>query len=175
MNDLLPIVYVGALLAILASVGVFLLRQILRTRRTEKTLADLQAKLKDNVGTPKEYYELGNIYLSKKLYAQAGRVLEKALKSKGLEPENRALVLNALGYSYFAREQYDIATRQYKEALKCDPTYTFAWNNLGKVYEQKKLVVQAIGAYEETLKIDPNNEIAKRRVEALSKRVSAST
>lgn len=170
--DLLPTVYVGTLLVILAGVSIFLLRQVLQTRRTEKALEDLQEKLKEGVGTPEDYYELGNIYLGKKLYTQAGKVLEKALKSKSLEPENRALVLNALGFSYYAREQYDIATRQYKEAIKCNPAYTYAWNNLGKVYERKNLTVQALEAYEETLKIAPTDRAALRRAEALRKRVA---
>lgn len=173
-TDPLPIVYVGTLLVLLAGVSIFLLRQVLQTRRTERALAELQTKLKENTATPRDYFELGSIYLSKKLYSQAGKMLERALRAKDLGPENRALVLNALGFSYYAREQYDIATRQYKEAVKCDPTYTLAWNNLGKVYERKNLTVQALEAYEETLKVDPDDRDARRRLEALRKRVAPS-
>ena len=171
-TDFLPIVYVGTLLLLLAGVGVFLLRQIFQTRRQEKALAELQEKFQENTGTPQEYYELGSIFLKKKLYVRAAKVFEKVIKIKSVEPENRALACNALGYTFFAREQYDVAIRQYKEALKLNPAYTVAWNNLGKVYEQKSLTVQALEVYEETLRIDSSDRIAKQRVEALRKRVA---
>lgn len=173
-TDFLPTIYVGTLLLLLAGVGIFLLQQIFRTRRQEKSLAALQVKFKENTGTPQEYYELGSIFLQKKLYVRAAKVFEKTIKIKGVEPENRALAFNALGYTFFAREQYDVAIRQYKEALKLNPAYTVAWNNLGKVYELKNLTVQALGAYNETLRIDSEDPIARRRAEALRKRVAPS-
>lgn len=170
-SDFLPTIYVGTLLLLLAGVAIFLLQQIFRTRRQEKSLSELQEKLKENAGSPQEYYELGSIFLKKKLYVRAAKVFEKVIKIKGIEPENRALAFNALGYTFFAREQYDVAIRQYKEALKLNPAYTVAWNNLGKVYEQKNLTVQALEAYEETLQIDASDRIARQRAEALRKRV----
>ncbi len=48
-----------------------------------------------------------------------------------------AKIYNALGFAYFTQEQYDIAIRQYKEALKIDPNYVIAYNNLGHAYEKK--------------------------------------
>lgn len=173
--DFLPVVYVGTLLVLLAGVGVFLLRQIFQTRSQEKSLAELQEKFKESSGTPQEYYDLGSLFLKKKLYVRAAKIFEKVLKIKDVEPENRALAYNALGYTYFAREQYDVAIRQYKEALKLNPGYTIAWNNLGKVYEQKSLTVQALEAYEKTLQIDPGDRIARNRAEALRKRVAPET
>jgi tetratricopeptide (TPR) repeat protein len=147
-----------------------LLRQVWRTRRTESTFSRLQKKLQNEKGTAQEYYELGSLYLDKKLFVQAISLLQKALKAEELEPENKALIYNALGYTYFAQEQYELAIRNYKEALKFYPEYAIALNNLANVYERKQMTVKALETYEETLKIDPDNTVAKRRAESLRKR-----
>ena len=110
------------------------------------------------------------MYLEKKLYVPATKLLKQAIKFKEIEAENRALIYNAMGYAYFAQEQYDLAIRQYKEAVKLYPDYVIGLNNLANSYEQKKLTAQAIETYEEALKYDPENKIAKRQLEKLNKR-----
>ena len=88
------------------------------------------------------------------------------------EAENAVLVHNALGYSYFAQEQLDLAIRQYNEALKIRPDYVTALNNLGHTYERKQLMPQALETYEKSLATEPKNETAKRRAESLRKRIA---
>ena len=175
MDDFLPIIYISVLLGLLLIVAFFLFRQILKTRRIESTFSRLQNKLTKEKGTAKEYYELGSIYLDKKLFVQAIQLLQKALKAeKNLESENLALIHNALGFAYFSQEQYDLAIRNYKEAIKLFPEYTTALNNLGNVYEKKQLTTQALEAYENTLKYEANNSLAKKRVNSLRKRLVTS-
>lgn len=173
MDSSLPIVYVSLLLVLLSAAGWFIFRQILRTRKLESTLSRLQNKLSKDKGTAQEHYELGSIYLDKKLFAQAVVQFQKALKAKDLEgEENQALIYNAYGYACAAQEQYDLAIRQYKEALKFNPAYVTAINNLGFAYERKKLTAQALESYEEALKYEPNNPTAKKRAESLRKQVA---
>ncbi len=172
MDSFLPIIYLSFLLSLLAGAGWIVFRQILKTRSVESAISRLQNKLNKEKGTAEEYYELGSIYLDKKLFAQAVVQLQKALKSPELEgDENTALIYNALGYAYFAQEQYDLAIRQYKEALKLYPDYVTALNNLGHVYERKQLTAQALETYEAALKLDPKSDVAKRRSDSLRKRV----
>ena len=172
MNDqYLPILYLSILVLLLAAASWFLFRQILKTRRTETTLSKLQNKLNQGKGSSKEHYELGSIFLDKRLYSQAVAQFQKALKAKDLEgAENEALVHNALGFAYAAQEQFDLAIKQYKEALELSPDYPTALNNLGFVYEKKQLIPQALEAYETVLKSDSKNQTAKRRSESLKKR-----
>lgn len=171
MENTLPLIYLSVLLVLLAGAGWLVVRQVLRTRKVETTLSRLERKLKNERGTVQEYYELGSIYSDKKMFAQAIVLLQKSLKGVDAEEENLAPVHNALGFAYFAQEQYDIAIREYKEALKQNPGYVTALNNLGHVYERKKLTVQALQTYEEALKYEPDNAIAKRRAESLRKRL----
>ncbi len=172
MENNLPIFYLGLLLILLAAATWFVLRQIFRTRRVESTLSRLQAKLSKQKGTAQEYFELGGIYLSKNLTVQAIAQFQNALKAAEAEAEtSTAPIYNGLGYAYFCQEQYDLAIRQYKEALKQNPDYITASNNLGHAYERKNLTAQALEAYEQTLSKEPKNPIALRRAESLRKRL----
>lgn len=167
------VVYLGILLALLSIAAFFVIRQVWVTRRIETTLSDLQSKLTKEKGSAVEYYELGSILLDKKLFAQASVYLKKALKElDGEEVENSVLVHNALGYAYFAQDQFDLAIRQYNEALKISPGYVTALNNLGHSYERKQLMPQALETYEKSLAAEPNNETAKRRADSLRKRLA---
>ena len=175
MENTLPIIYLSVLLVLLAGAGWLVIRQVLKTRKTENALSRLERKLKNERGTVQEYYELGSIYSDKKMFAQAITLLQKALKGVDAEEENLAPVHNALGFAYFAQEQYDIAIREYKEAIKANPEYVTALNNLGHVYERKKLTAQALQTYEQALKYEPENAIAKRRADSLRKRLVTSS
>ena len=172
----LAIWYLIALIAILSIAAVAIVRQVLKTRRVEMDLSRLQRKLSKEKGTAREHYDLGSMLLKKKLYSQAIPQFQKALKSKDLKEDmNAALIYNALGFTYAAQEQYDLAIRQYKEALERYPAYVVALKNLGLAYEKKNLILQAIEAYESVLQCDAENKAAKRRLEKLKKRIEEPT
>jgi len=170
MNTPSPIIYVSLLLVLLSLAGFSIVRQILKTRKVELALEKLQSKLTKEAGSAREYYELGSIYLDKKIYSQAVMLFQKALKAEDLQEQESAPIYNALGFAYFAQEQYDLAIRQYKEALKVEPTYVTALNNIGHAYERKQLTAQALEAYEQALAVEPENATSKRRAESLRKR-----
>lgn len=170
-----PILYISLLLVLLGSAAFFVARQVLRTRKVENALSRLQSKLSKEKGTAEEYYELGSILLDKRLFSQAIAQFQKALKLETLEGQDLAAVHNAMGFAYFAQEQYDLAIRTYKDAIKLAPDYVTALNNLGHAYERKQLAAQALEAYEQSLSHDPNNQTAKRRADTLRKRFVTST
>ena len=94
MNETLPTIYLSVLLALLAGTAIFILRQIIKNRRIEGTLSKLQKKLKDGKGTSQEYYELGSLYLDKKLFVNSVSLFQKALKAeKKIAPEKPCLNL----------------------------------------------------------------------------------
>ncbi|ARV60381.1 hypothetical protein BZZ01_18660 [Nostocales cyanobacterium HT-58-2] len=186
MDGNLAIIYLSILVGLLSIAVISIFRQIFKTRRLESTMSRLRKKLSKDKGTVQEYYELASIYSEKKLFSQAIPLFQKAIKAFEEESEegeagdgseegeeSLAYVYNGLGYAYFAQEQYDLAIRQYKEALKFKPDYVVALNNLGHAYERKKLNTQALQTYEDALKIQPNNTTAKRRSDSLRRLVSA--
>lgn len=167
----LLLIYLVTLLVLLGVAAVLVIRQVYKTRRVEGSLNRLQTKLTKEKGTAQEHYELGSLMVDKKLYSQAVIQLKQALKLLDAEESDKAaLIYNALGFAYFAQEQYDLAIRQYKEALDIAPTYVTALNNLGHSYERKQLMAQALEAYEAALKYEPENKTAQRRAESLKKR-----
>lgn len=177
MDNTLAVVYLLILVALLSGAAFPIFRQILRTRKIESALSRLQTKLtKDKAqGTAQEYYELGGLYLDKKVYSQASTLFQKAIKAAQEEgEENIAPIYNGLGFAYFAQEQYDLAIRQYKEALKHNPNYVTALNNLAHAYERKNLMAQALQVYDQVLESEPKNVTAKRRAESLRKRLVTS-
>ncbi len=171
MESYLPIAYISGLLGLLAIAAVTVFRQVLKTQKIEKALSRLQGKLGTEKGTAQEYYELGSILLDKRIYVQAIAQFQKAIKAETLEGLELAAVYNALGFTYFSQEQYDLALRNYKEALKLAPDYVTGLNNLGHAYERKQLAAPALEAYEKALTLEPNNQTAKRRAESLRKRL----
>jgi tetratricopeptide (TPR) repeat protein len=175
MESYLPAVYILILLGLLGGASWFVLKQVFKTRKLETSLSKLQAQLQQGKGTTQEYFELGSIYLSKNISVQAIAQFQKALKAAELEGETSiAPIYNALGYAYFLQEQYDLAIRNYKEALKLNPNYVTALNNLGHAYERKNLSAQALEAYEQSLEKDDKNAIARQRATALRRRLVTS-
>jgi tetratricopeptide (TPR) repeat protein len=170
----LPLIYLIAFVALLAGSAVVVLRQVLKNRSIENDLGKLEKRVKESDCTGPEYYALASIYLDKKLFVQAVALLQKALKDKTSELDNFSPVYNALGYAYECQEQYDLAIRNYKEAIAQDPGYVAAINNLGHAYEQKKLTAQALEMYEKVLELEPKNATADRRAVSLRRRLSPS-
>ena len=174
IEDTLPIIYISGLLIFLVGLTIFVILQIIKTRRNENNFNKLQKKLQKDKGNAQESYELGSMYLDKKLYVQAVNLLQKSQKmaeDEKIDQENKALICNALGFAYYGQEQLDLAMRHYKEAIKLYPGYVIALNNLASAYERKQMTVKALETYQESLKYQPTNAVAKRRAESLSKRV----
>lgn len=168
MDSKLAIGYLSALVVMLGLLGWLVFRQIIKNRQQEKVLGELQPKLEKTKGAPAEHYELGSVYLRKKLYAKAIGEFQKALKDNDSpSPE----IYNALGYTYFSQEQYDLAIKNYRQALEIAPNYLVAVHNLAHAYEKKKLIPQSIELYEQALQLNPKDEIAERRLRALRPRV----
>lgn len=80
-------------------------------------------------------------------------------------------VYNALGVSYVRDGKTDKGISQLETAVKIQPGYVTAWNNLGDAYEKKKDYKAALKAFEEALLFDPNNKLARPRRDALKDKV----
>ncbi|MQM22681.1 hypothetical protein Taro_055737 [Colocasia esculenta] len=81
-------------------------------------------------------------------------------------------VYNALGVSYVRDNKLEKGILQFENAVKLQPGYVTAWNNLGDAYEKKKDLAAALKAFEEVLLFDPNNKIARPRRDVLRDRVA---
>ena len=170
--NLLPQTYLLGLVGLLAIAAVVVGRQLLRVRRDESRLQQLEQSGTAKSRQAADLYELGSVQLRKRLYPQATATLKQALKRLGDEPdEARAVIENALGFALAAQKNYEGASKHYKLALKAKPDYPVALNNLG--YAQDKLLKseEAADLYRQTLVLDPGNTPARKRLNQLERRL----
>lgn len=109
--------------------------------------------------------------LRRKIYPAAIKYLQQAIEKWDGDDQDLAQVHNALGVSYVRENKSDKAILQFEKAVKLQPGYVTAWNNLGDAYDKKNDIRAALKAFEEVLLFDPNNEVARPRRDALRQRV----
>jgi Flp pilus assembly protein TadD len=180
MVDFLPDAYLLGLIGLLAIAAVVVARQILNVRRDEVILSRLGGTTKAD-GRSQEaasLYELASVQLRKRLYGQATDTLKAALRqseSEGCPPEAVALMENAMGFALAAQNKYPAAIRHYRAALKAQPTYPVALNNLAFALEKQGKEEEARQSYNQVLALDPGNKTAVRRLKSLDRRAGVSS
>ena len=175
MDNIVPLLYLSILLLSLLLLSFFIGRQIIERKQIEDNLSVLQNKIRKNEANGEDYYELGSIYLSKKLFDQAILQFRYALQIwKNEDFEGISNLYNTIGFTYAQTEQYELAIYYYKEALKNDDNYTVALNNLGYAYEKEKMINEALETYIKVIEIEKNNETALSRIQILKRRIPKS-
>ena len=171
--NLLPQTYLLGLVGLLAIVAVVVGRQLLSVRRDEIKLIKLEQAGIAGSREASDLYELASVQLRKRLYPQATATLKQAVKRLKDEPdEARALIENALGFSLAAQKEFETAVRHYKSALRAKQDYPVALNNLAFAQEKLLDTDAAMESYRKTLKVEPNNATAKKRLKRLEKRAA---
>ena len=163
--------YLIILFVVLIIISIFVFRQFLRTRKDELNLVKFEQKGIESLETASELYEFGSIQIKKRLYTDATKTFLKAIKYYEDEPdEAKAIIENALGFSYAAQNEFKKAIKHYNLAIKSLPEYIVALNNLASA--QKRLLEYdlAYGTYKKVLVIEPNNKTAIKNTKELEKR-----
>ena len=117
--------YLIILFLVLIIISVFVFRQFLRTRNEELNLVKFEQKGLDSLTKASELYEFGSIQIKKRLYTEATKPFLKAVEYYENEPnEAKAIIENALGFSYAAQNEFKKAIKHYNLAIKSLPDYT---------------------------------------------------
>ncbi|MSV30802.1 MAG: tetratricopeptide repeat protein, partial [Bryobacterales bacterium] len=90
-----------------------------------------------------------DILMARKMYREALDLYREA-------PHN-AVISNKMGIAHHQMTQIGQAKRYYEKAVKLDPKYSEAINNLVTVYYAAKSYRRAINQYMKALKIAPNS------------------
>ena len=163
--------YLLILFILLIIIAFFVFRQFLKTRNEEISLVEFEQKGIDSLNTASELYEFGSIQLKKRLYRQATKTFLKAIKQSKNEPtEGKAIIENALGFSYAAQKDFKNAMKHYKSAISSLPEYTVALNNLAAAHQSLLEYNEALNTYGKVLSIDPKNKTALKNTRELEKR-----
>ena len=91
----------------------------------------------------------GDIFMARKMYREA--------IDKYRECPDSAVVANKIGIAFHQMLQFDLARKNYEHAIKLDPKYSEAINNLGTIYYAGKSYHRAIGCYKRALRYSTNN------------------
>jgi len=99
------------------------------------------------------WFNLGTIYLNKKLYAEGRKCLSEAVR---LNPQD-ADAWNNLGMISGEEEKYDEALEEFRKAALANPNYLLAVQNMVRIYQFQARPADAQKALEELLARSPNN------------------
>lgn len=171
MNSLFPLFYSIALFFFLALISYYILKQIINTQNLEKKIFRLQELVKKDTPYYEDYYQLGQLYLRKKLFLKAIVVFRKALKL--WDPNDKiglGNLYNAIGFTFFNLEEYNYAIYYYQIALKIIPDYTLALINLGYSFEKTNSIKKGYHCYKAALFWDPSNTLASTRFLTVEKK-----
>ncbi|KAK6246487.1 hypothetical protein SCA6_009577 [Theobroma cacao] len=163
--------YLLLLLGLLGVGTFFVIRQVLVRRELDLSAKELQEQVRSGEASATELFELGAVMLRRKFYPAATKYLLQAIEKWDGDDQDLAQVCNALGVSYVRDGKLEKGISQFETAVKLQPGYVTAWNNLGDAYEKKKDYKSALKAFEEVLLFDPNNKVARPRRDALKDRV----
>lgn len=93
---------------------------------------------------------LGDLALARQEYIQAIAEYDQI-------PHKSATIWNKIGISYHHLFALDVARRDYERALRLQPDFPQALNNLGAVYYAKKKYGKAIKYYQKSLRYDSSD------------------
>ncbi len=70
--------------------------------------------------------------------------------------DSQARVFYDQGMEYFRRKQWNLAIQSYLQAIRVEPRFTEAWNNLGYCYRKVKDNQKALEAYRRAIELRPD-------------------
>lgn len=92
----------------------------------------------------------GDIMMARKMYREAAEVYAEGSAGS-------AVLANKTGIAYHQMLALDAARKHYERALKLNPNYAEAVNNLGTVYYARKNYRRSVNFYNRALKLTPNS------------------
>ncbi|MBZ5634146.1 MAG: tetratricopeptide repeat protein [Acidobacteriia bacterium] len=92
----------------------------------------------------------GDIMMARKMFREAIEFYKP-------EAEKSAILANKTGIAYHQLQDLQNAEKYYKRAVKLNPQYSEAINNLGTVYYARKSYRRAVNQYKSALRIAPNS------------------
>ncbi len=105
---------------------------------------------KKEEGESDEYLEIATLYAQKGKYQKAEELFQKVAK----ENPSSAKVHNNLGVVRLKQEKYDMAEREFKEAIRLEPAFVLPYYNLSCLYTKKGVSVEALIYLKKALKRD---------------------
>lgn len=121
-----------------------------------KKEVNIQVNLNKDSEDYKSYYYKIERYLMYNCEAlEVAISSNEAQSEKSVSSNSEALRYYSLGFQEAKSENCEKAITYYKEAVRIDPEFAFAWDNMGICYRRLGKYDDAIEAYQKSLLIDP--------------------
>lgn len=130
-------------------------------------LDDLTGKLKkqpiekgskDSVSviiTDKDIEIIHEVLLKECTFLRELLMIDNEKLENSVSASKEAIDFHKAGSAYFNQEKFDLAIIEFKKALKKDPKFAFAWDDLGLSYRKLGKYKEAIECYNKSLNLDP--------------------
>jgi len=92
----------------------------------------------------------GDIMMARKMYREAVEAYSEG-------PHDSAVLANKIGIAWHQMMNLEQARREYERAVKLNPNYNEAINNLGTIYYARKSYRRAVSQYNKALKLAPES------------------
>ncbi len=106
----------------------------------------------------KYYYEIERYLMDNCEALKSKVVLNEKMKENSISNNPKAIEWYYKGIDESKNNNFKNAIKFYKKAIKIDPNFAFAWDNMGITYRRLEKYKKAINAYENSLKIDPKGK-----------------
>lgn len=110
---------------------------------------------KDSKEYKKYYFEIERELMQNCIALKKRITVNDELFEKSLSNNKLALEYYSQGLTETEKKNYKNAVKYYKKAVKEDPNFTFAWDNLGLNYRKLNDYNNAIESYKKSLAINP--------------------
>jgi len=110
----------------------------------------------DSKDYKKYYYELERYMMDSCSALKVAIYSVEKQNENSVSGNSKAIDLYNLGQKDMEHKDFQQAVMHFEAALKIDPLFAFAWDNLGIAYRYLDNYDKAIEAYSSSLKVDPN-------------------
>jgi Flp pilus assembly protein TadD len=137
----------------------------LDTRQFDKAEREMRRVLEIKSSTPPAYFTLGEVYRRQQKYNEAEKVLQEGLK---LEPKSHQGHFT-LGQVYFAKGDLAKAGPEIGQTIQLKPDFAEAYVIAGNLFMKARQAQNALGMYQEYLRLDPSGQYAAETREYVEK------
>ncbi|MEC5171397.1 MULTISPECIES: tetratricopeptide repeat protein [Chryseobacterium] len=138
------------------------------SKKTDKTNQKKQININldtsKNSEQYKDSYNAIERYMMKNCTSLKNAVNLAESKSEKLSKNEDAIEFYNKAISASKNEDWNEAIKNYENAVKEDPGFTYAWDNLGICYRRIGDYDKALGAYKKSLEVDPKGKMALQNI-----------
>jgi tetratricopeptide (TPR) repeat protein len=114
------------------------------------------------------YWNLGDTLAKSGILAEAEENYRKAIE---LNPQSAEAFYNFANLLAKNKERWDEAEQNYRKAIELNPDYGYIYYSLGVLFQKQNRFTEAIEAFQQRIKLDKTNVVARISLAAIYKRL----